>query len=108
MDVADALRNPSVVIAGGGLAGLTAVLASQIVTWETDPWAQGGYAVFKPSYDPELREWLGRPHGRVFFAGEHTSWRWQGYMNGAVESGLRVAQEVMLARTSDVRRTPAP
>ncbi len=86
----------------------TAVLASQIVTWETDPWAQGGYAVFKPSYDPELREWLGRPHGRVFFAGEHTSWRWQGYMNGAVESGLRVAQEVLLARASDVRRIPAP
>jgi monoamine oxidase len=79
-------------------ADRAAVLASQVVTWENDPWAQGGYAVFKPSYDPELREWLGRPHGRVFFAGEHTAWRWQGYMNGAVESGLRAAQEIMLAR----------
>jgi monoamine oxidase len=29
----------------------------------------------------------------VLFAGEHTSLRWQGYMNGAVESGLRAAAE---------------
>lgn len=73
------------------------VVASHAVTWENDPWAQGGYAVFKAGYDPELREWLGRPHGRTFFAGEHTSFRSQGYMNGAVESGLRVAREVALA-----------
>jgi monoamine oxidase len=80
----------------------TAVLTSQMVTWESDPWAQGGYAVFRPSYDPELRDWLARPHGRVFFAGEHTAWRWQGYMNGAVESGLRAAHELMLSRHSVV------
>jgi monoamine oxidase len=73
------------------------LLAAHAVTWESDPWAQGGYAVFKPSYDPELREWLARPHLRTFFAGEHTSYRWQGYMNGAVESGLRAAREVQYA-----------
>jgi len=28
------------------------------------------------------------------FAGEHTSVRWQGYMNGAVESGQRAAAEI--------------
>jgi monoamine oxidase len=27
-------------------------------------------------------------------AGEHTSTKWQGYINGAVESGLRAAEEV--------------
>jgi len=32
--------------------------------------------------------------GRLFFAGEHTSEDWQGYMNGAVESGIRAAHEV--------------
>jgi monoamine oxidase len=84
-------------------ADRTSVVASHIITWENDPWAQGGYAVFKTSYDPALREWLARPHGRVFFAGEHTSWQWQGYMNGAVESGLRAASEVLLSR----RSTPA-
>ncbi len=28
------------------------------------------------------------------FAGEHTSLRWQGYMNGGVESGQRAAAEI--------------
>jgi monoamine oxidase len=65
-----------------------------MVTWERDPWARGGYAVFDPSFDPRLRAWLARPFERVLFAGEHTSDRWQGYMNGALESGLRAAAEV--------------
>ena len=64
------------------------------ITWEQDSWAQGGYAYFDPSFDPAWRPWLGRPHGRLLFAGEHTSIKWQGYMNGAVESGLRAAAEV--------------
>ncbi len=76
-----------------GAAGVP-LLASRQVCWEDDPWARGGYAYFDPLFDPALRGWLGRPHGRVLFAGEHTSFRWQGYMNGAVESGLRAAAEV--------------
>ncbi|MFJ8237651.1 FAD-dependent oxidoreductase [Ureibacillus sp. NPDC094379] len=31
----------------------------------------------------------------MFFAGEHTSIDYQGYLNEAVESGERAAQEVM-------------
>jgi monoamine oxidase len=74
--------------------GAARPLALRVVVWENDPFAGGGYAVFGPGYDPELRAWLARPYGRVLFAGEHTSVRWQGYMNGAVESGIRVAHEI--------------
>ncbi len=70
------------------------LVSMRSVTWEQDPWVQGGYAVFGPGFDPTLRSWLARPCGRILFAGEHTSLRWQGYMNGAVESGLRAATEV--------------
>jgi monoamine oxidase len=70
------------------------LLASRHVVWEQDPWVRGGYAYFDPGFDPALRPWLARPTGRLFFAGEHTSIRWQGYMNGAVESGRRAAAEV--------------
>jgi monoamine oxidase len=70
------------------------LLASRQVVWEQDPYARGGYAYFDPSFDPSLRAWLAQPAGRLFFAGEHTSVRWQGYMNGAVESGRRAAAEV--------------
>jgi monoamine oxidase len=71
--------------------------ASRQVVWQSDPFARGGYAFFDPTFDPSLREWLAKPAGRLFFAGEHTSLRWQGYMNGAVESGRRAALEIAAA-----------
>jgi len=70
------------------------LLASQAIVWDHDPWARGGYAYFDPGFDPLWRAWLARPAGRVVFAGEHTSIRYQGYMNGAIESGLRAAAEI--------------
>ena len=93
------------IVAQRGVEGLVGALAwlgsrsatllhSRIVTWENDPWAQGGYAYFDPGFDPHLRDWLARPHGRIIFAGEHTSMNWQGYMNGAVESGIRAVEDV--------------
>lgn len=70
------------------------LLASRTVVWDDDEWARGGYAYFHPEFDPHLRDWLARPSGRVVFAGEHTSVKWQGYINGAIESGLRAAAEI--------------
>jgi monoamine oxidase len=95
-------------IAKEGVAGLTRALEwlgarDQSLTtwrqfrWEADPWSRGGYAVFDSTFDPSLRGWLSQPYGRLFFAGEHTSITWQGYMNGAVESGLRAAAEIAAA-----------
>ena len=69
--------------------------------WEADPWSRGGYAVFDAAFKPALRRWLSQPCGRLFFAGEHTSLRWQGYMNGAVESGHRAAAEIRAAHLLD-------
>ena len=64
------------------------------VSWEEDPFARGGYAVFSPDFDPAWRDWLRRPFRRVMFAGEHTSIESEGFMNGAIESGYRAAAEV--------------
>ncbi len=66
------------------------------VSWELDPFARGGYAVFGPDFKPEWRSELARPVGRIFFAGDHTSRKWQGYMNGAVESGQQAARDTEL------------
>lgn len=93
------------IVSKEGIAGLTSTLdwmgagdvsanAARQFRWEADPWSRGGYAVFSPSFDPALRAMLAQPSGRLFFAGEHTSIQWQGYMNGAVESGRRAAAEV--------------
>lgn len=75
-------------------SGDATLLAWKQARWEADPWSRGGYAVFDPPFRPALRGWLALPCGRLFFAGEHTSIRWQGYMNGAVESGRRAAAEI--------------
>jgi monoamine oxidase len=77
-------------------------LAYHSVTWEDDPWSRGGYAFFDSAFPPSARSLLALPCKRVFFAGEHTSKLWQGYMNGAVESGLRVAEEVCLSANSSI------
>lgn len=61
--------------------------------WNAEEWTRGSYAFFAPGQMTTTREWLSRPVGRLHFAGEHTA-VWQGYMNGAVESGFRVAKEV--------------
>ena len=79
------------------------LLASRQIVWEQDPYARGGYAYFDPAFDPSLRAWLSRPAGRLFFAGEHTSIKWQGYMNGAIESGRRAAAEVAAVHTAPVQ-----
>jgi monoamine oxidase len=78
------------------------------ISWELDPYARGAYAVFGPDFKPEWRSELSRAFGRVTFAGEHTSRRWQGYMNGAVESGQRVAKEIEMMRLlNSIGSTPA-
>ena len=91
--------------AGGGQAVLSdlcwlgvdraPVTAVYVGDWTADPWARGGYAFVDPGFDPAWRALLARRAGRMVFAGEHTSERWQGYMNGAVESGQRAARELL-------------
>ena len=71
------------------------VTASHHVSWETDPLAGGGYAYLDPAFDPSWLPLLSRRAGRIAFAGEHTSRDHQGYMEGAIESGLRAARELI-------------
>lgn len=55
----------------------------------------GAWTAFGPA--------LGRPAGRVHWAGTETATTWSGYMDGAVESGQRAAAEV----TAALRQRPA-
>lgn len=65
--------------------------SSQI--WHQDPWARGAFTYFEPGQMATLLPIAQRPEGRIHFAGEHTS-AWHGWMNGALESGNRAADEV--------------
>jgi len=66
-------------------------------SWVHDPWVHGSYAAFLPTQVTTMFGTLGRREGAVHFAGEHTSTYSQGFLNGGVESGSRVAAEVLRA-----------
>ena len=62
--------------------------------WAQDPYSQGSYPLFKPGQIAWIPE-LGKPEGRIFFAGEHTS-LWTGWMEGAFDSAQRVLGELAM------------
>jgi monoamine oxidase len=61
--------------------------------WDSDRWARGGYAWYRPGQMTSLLPHVARPEGRIHFAGEHASSMF-GWMQGALESGNRVAREI--------------
>lgn len=63
--------------------------------WPTFPWTKGAYACYKPGQWTTIAGAEGLPVGNLFFAGEHCSYDFQGYMNGAAQSGADTAKAVM-------------
>ncbi len=68
---------------------------AMLCTWEYDPWARGAYSARSAEF-PLDTEALTRPVGPLSFAGEHTAGAWHGLMEGALRSGERAAQEVLV------------
>jgi monoamine oxidase len=71
------------------------------VNWPGNPAVRTGYSC------PELGQVVNRQktyltpyEGRLFVAGEHTSPAWFGFMEGALESGLRAA--ILMAEAADL------
>jgi monoamine oxidase len=60
--------------------------------WRSHPHTLGSYSCWKVGQYTTLAGAEFEPVGRLYFAGEHTSHDYQGYMNGAAETGRRVAQ----------------
>lgn len=65
-----------------------------LTTWDDDPWATFAYSGLGAVSQPDDDRIIGAPIGRVHIAGEHTAGEWSGLMEGALRSGLRVADEV--------------
>ena len=66
--------------------------------WNEDPWVKASYS-FAGIGQKGFREILAKPEGPVFFAGEHTAIQ-RASMNGAIESGMRVTEELKRADIS--------
>ncbi len=70
------------------------LINSRTMAWRNELYTQGGYAFFPPGSVTAYYARLRQQDGRLHFAGEHTA-VYQGYMEGAVESGQRVAKEIL-------------
>jgi monoamine oxidase len=66
--------------------------------WDDDPWSRGAYLWLRPGQLLELVPHHAPPHGRVHFAGDHTTAR-PGWMEGALASGVRAARAVTTTTT---------
>lgn len=63
--------------------------------WTAEEWSRGCYvAHMAPGVMTRFGEALRAPCGRIHWAGTETATEWQGYMDGALQSGLRAAAEV--------------
>jgi len=63
--------------------------------WTGYPWTKGSYSYWKVGQYTKFSGAEREQSGACHFAGEHTSIDFQGYLNGAVESGERAAAEVL-------------
>jgi monoamine oxidase len=62
--------------------------------WQRDKYTDGAYALYRPGQWFGVRPVLQRPHLKVLFAGEHIA-DWQGFMEGAIETGEAAAQSLI-------------
>jgi len=63
--------------------------------WTAYPWTKGSYSFWKVGQYTGFSGVEKLRRGKVHFCGEHTSQDFQGYLNGGVETGERVAGEIL-------------
>jgi monoamine oxidase len=62
--------------------------------WQRDRFTDGAYALYRPGQWFGIRPILQKPHLKILFAGEHLA-DWQGFMEGAIETGEAAAQNLI-------------
>lgn len=70
------------------------VLAAKGHDWVRDEFAQGSWSVYQPGQLTEDHTILQSEHHNVFFAGADIADGWNGFIDGAIESGTKTARTV--------------
>jgi len=63
--------------------------------WTGNEWTKGSYSYWKVGQYTRFSGAEKEQSGNCHFAGEHTSQDFQGYLQGAVETGQRAASEIL-------------
>ncbi len=89
----DAVMKNFVDYFGAAAAGPTQYFETD---WPSARWSKGGpTAIAAPGVLTGLAPIIRQPFGRIHWAGTETATFWNGYMDGAIRSGKRVATEVL-------------
>lgn len=70
---------------------------AKLIHWPSHPWTLASYACWRVGQVTTMMGAEGKRVGNLYFAGEHTSQFFQGYMEGAVETADTVAREIAQA-----------
>jgi monoamine oxidase len=74
-----------------------AFVAGRFMDWPAVPWTMASYSFAAPgevtTMGPILHQGIG---GRLHFAGEHACYKFAGYMEGALQSGITVARRLAM------------
>jgi monoamine oxidase len=62
--------------------------------WPADAWTRAGYSFPAPGQVMSVGPLLRKGSGRVHFAGEHACYKFVGYMEGALHSGVDLAKRL--------------
>jgi monoamine oxidase len=62
--------------------------------WNEDPYARGVWCMFSPNFATKYLSVLQQDHGNVLFANSDWADGWRGFVDGAMEQGMRAAQKV--------------
>ena len=62
--------------------------------WVDDPWVMGSYTVMNNEAYTAVNI-FSKPFHHIYFAGEHAVAEWSGTMNGALESGVIAAEQIL-------------
>ena len=60
--------------------------------WFADEFSRGTWAIHRPGWYEHHHAAMQRPEGRVLFAGSDLANGWAGFIDGAIESGLRAGR----------------
>jgi monoamine oxidase len=65
--------------------------------WPSNPYSLSAYSCWPVGYMTTYAGYEGTAQGNLHFADEHTSYKFQGYMEGGAAEGARAANEVLTA-----------
>ena len=63
--------------------------------WLTDEFSRGTWAIHRPGWYTTYHAEMQRPEGAVLLAGSDFANGWAGFMDGAIESGLRAGASAL-------------